>query len=116
MTTNIEQLLEQQRALAKQIRDAKRAAKAKQRAAIVAAQNALGVRIAQAMDATTPEQIAALGDVLASDKVRRLAQQLDTESVTEASTEEVASSASSATDYGTQTGAVEGGDQDARSY
>lgn len=71
MTTNLDKLIEQQRALAKQIRDAKRTALRREREALERARRALGDRLSKSMGADTPEDVAALGDLLDTDQIRR---------------------------------------------
>lgn len=71
MTTNLDKLIEQQRALAKQIRDAKRSAQRREREALERARRALGDRLSKSMGADTPEGVAALGDLLDTEQIRR---------------------------------------------
>jgi hypothetical protein len=71
MTTNLEKLIEQQRDLAKQIRDAKRTALKRDREALERARRALGDRLSKSMDAGTPADVAALGDLLDTEQIRR---------------------------------------------
>jgi hypothetical protein len=70
MTTNLDKLIDQQRALAKQIRDAKRAAAKREREALSRARRALGDRLSASMGATSPEAVAALGDLLDTESIR----------------------------------------------
>ena len=71
MTTNLDKLIEQQRALQKQIKAAKRAAARRDREALTRARHDLGDRLARSLGGDTPEAIAALGDLLDTDQVRR---------------------------------------------
>ena len=71
MTSNLNKLIDQRRALAKQIRDAKRAALKREREALSRARHALGDRLAMSMGADTPQALAALGDLLDTEQVRR---------------------------------------------
>jgi uncharacterized membrane protein YccC len=73
MTTNLDKLVEQQRALAKQIRDAKRSAVRRDREALERARRSLGDRLSKSMGADTPEDVAALGDLLDTAQIRRYA-------------------------------------------
>ncbi|MFF1633455.1 hypothetical protein [Leifsonia sp. NPDC058248] len=73
MTTNLDKLIEQQRALAKQIRDAKRSALRREREALERARRSLGDRLSKSMGADTPEDVAALGDLLDTEQIRRYA-------------------------------------------
>lgn len=70
MTTNLDKLIDQQRALAKQIRDAKRSAMKREREALSRARRALGDRLSASMGATTPEGVAVLGDLLDTESIR----------------------------------------------
>lgn len=71
MTTNLDKLIEQQRALAKQIRDAKRSALKREREALERTRRALGDRLSKSMGAHTPDDVAALGDLLDTEQIRR---------------------------------------------
>lgn len=73
MPTNLDKLIEQQRALAKQIRDAKRSALKREREALERARRALGDRLSKSMGADTPEDVVALGDLLDTEQIRRWA-------------------------------------------
>lgn len=70
MTTNLDKLIEQQRALAKQIRDAKRCAVRREREALERARRSLGDRLSKSMGADTPADVAALGDLLDTAQIR----------------------------------------------
>lgn len=69
--TNLEKLIEQQRALKKQIRDAKRAAVQREREALARARTELGNRLAESMDANTAAAVRAIGDLLDIEQIRR---------------------------------------------
>ena len=73
MTTNLDKLIEQQRALANQIRDAKRTALRREREALERARHALGNRLSKSLGANTLEGVAALGDLLDTEQIRRYA-------------------------------------------
>lgn len=112
MTTNLDKLIEQQRALAKQIRDAKRAGMKREREALARARNTLGDRLSTSMGANTPEHVAALGDLLDTEAIRdwvvaRLAGTLRHES----SHDGDAVSPSGVTEYVDDATAARGGDR-----
>jgi len=65
-TTNIEKLEAERRRLDREIRAAKRAAAKKEKEALLSAQHSLGVSLAEAVGADTPEQVEWLREALIS--------------------------------------------------
>lgn len=113
MTTNLDKLIEQQRTLAKQIRDAKRAAIKREREALARARRALGDRLSTSMGANTPEDVAALGDLLDTETIRhRVAAHLASTQRHESAHAGDAAAPYVVTDHVSDAAAVRGGDRD----